>query len=163
MYLNMMKKGLVLMTLFCGIGFIAGFFNIELLLFLVPVIWFYSFFDALNSGHFTYEERKEADASFFMDIEHVFSQDMGSLFQKSHLFFGIILVLAGVYLLIGRVFNGLIWQLDEYLPGLHGAFHNFPTLLIAIFIIVWGIRLVKGDKKPEKPADFKEYEGDKHE
>ena len=163
MYLNMMKKGIVLMTFFCGVGFIAAFFNIELLLFLLPVVWFYSFFDANNSGHLTYEERIGADQAFFSDIDRMFTGDMGGMLKKGHLFFGTILVLAGVYLLMNNVFNNLIWQLDEYLPGLHGIFHKFPTLLIAIFIIVWGIRLVKGEKPTEKPVDFKEYEGDKHE
>lgn len=163
MYLNMMKKGIVLMSLFCGVAFITGFFNFELLLCLLPVIWFYSFFDALNSGRLTYEERLVADRNFFTDIDQMFSADMSGMLKKSHLFFGTVLVLAGVYLLLNNVFNNLIWQLDEYLPGFRGIFHKFPTLLIAIFIIVWGIRLVKGEKKLEKPADFKEYEGDKHE
>lgn len=163
MYLNMMKKGIVLMTVFCGIGFCAAFFYLELLLALLPVVWFYSFFDALNSGHLTYEERIAADKSFFMDIDRMFTGDMGGILKKGHLFFGTILVLAGVYLLFNNVFNNLIWRLDEYLPGLHGIFHKFPTLLVAIFIIVWGIRLVKGEKTIGKPVDFKEYEGDKHE
>ena len=50
MYLNMMKKGIVLMTFFCGIGFIAAFFNIELLLFLLPVVWFLNFFVGKQKG-----------------------------------------------------------------------------------------------------------------
>ncbi len=163
MYLNMMKKGMVLMSLFCGVAFCAAFFYFEWLLFLLPVIWFYSFFDAINSGHLTYEERLAADKTFFTDIDHMFSSDMSGILEKSHLFLGAILVLAGIYLLFNNVFGNLIWRLDDYLPGLHGIFHKFPTLLVAIFIIVWGIRLVKGGKKPEAPTDFKEYEGDKHE
>lgn len=163
MYLNMMKKGLILMTLFCGVTFCAAFFYFELLLALLPVIWFYSFFDALNSGHLTYEERIAADANFFTDMDRVFANDMGALLKKSHLFLGTVLVLAGVYLLFNNVFSGVIRSLDNYLPGLLGIFHKFPTLLVAIFIIVWGIRLAKGGKKPEEPVDFKEYEGDKHE
>lgn len=163
MYLNMMKKGIVLMTFFCGVGFIAAFFNIELLLFLLPVVWFYSFFDANNSGHLTYEERIGADSDFMMGLYQMASGDTKNVLKKGHAFLGVIFVLLGLYLLFDNVFRDLLWSLDSYLPGFRGIFHKFPTLLIAIFIIVWGIRLVKGEKPTEKPVDFKEYEGDKHE
>lgn len=163
MYLNMMKKGLILMTLFCGVTFCAAFFYFELLLALLPVIWFYSFFDALNSGHLTYEERIAADSDFMMGLYQITSGDTKSLLKKGHAFLGVICVLLGIYILFDNVFRDLLWSLDNYLPGFRGIFHKFPTLLIAVFIIVWGVRLVRGDRKAEKPVDFKEYEGDKDE
>lgn len=163
MYLDMMKKGLVLMSLFCGVVFCAAFFYFEFLLFLLPVIWFYAFFDALNSGHMTYEERKAADSNFMMGIYQISSGDTKSVLRKGHAFLGIICILLGIYILFDNVFREMIWHLEDYFPVVYTVFRKFPTLLIAIFIIVWGVKLVKGDKKADNTADFKEYEGDKHE
>ena len=44
MYLGMMKKGLAVMSVFWGVCAIAWFFQFEFLLWLLPIIWFYSFF-----------------------------------------------------------------------------------------------------------------------
>lgn len=162
MYLDMMRKGLVLMTLFCGVVFCAAFFYFELLLALLPVIWFYAFFDAMNSGRLTYEERKQADKDFFVSMDQIWSGDLQAMMQKRHVFVGTVCLLAGIYILFANVLGGVIYRLDNYLPGFGGIFRKFPTLLISIFIIVWGVRLVKGDKKTEQPADFKEFEGEKH-
>ena len=48
MYLGLMKKGASLMLLFCLTIALSGFLNLSFLLILLPVIWFYSFFDAMN-------------------------------------------------------------------------------------------------------------------
>lgn len=166
MYLGMMKKGVFLMSLFCGVIFVSAFFSVEFLLFLLPVIWFYAFFDALNSGHLTYEERKLIDSDFSLDTYQIFSGDMQSVLQKRHALIGGLCILAGFYVIFDNVLREFIWRLDEILPGIYSVFHKLPTLVIAIVIIIWGIRLVKGEKQPlpiPKETDFKEFEGDKHE
>ena len=47
MYLGYMKRGVSLMGIFCLLISITGFLNLSFLFFLLPVIWFYAFFDTL--------------------------------------------------------------------------------------------------------------------
>ena len=48
MYMGLYKQGISLMVLFWGLGIICGWAHLELLWFLEPVIWFYSFFHVHN-------------------------------------------------------------------------------------------------------------------
>jgi len=48
MYLGLMKQGLQLMTLFFFTAFLMGWLNLSLLVFILPIIWFYSLFDAYH-------------------------------------------------------------------------------------------------------------------
>lgn len=55
MYLGYMKRGVSLMGIFCLLISITGFLNLSFLFFLLPVIWFYAFFDTLNLRSMSYE------------------------------------------------------------------------------------------------------------
>ena len=59
MYMGLLKRGASIMLLFWGI--VALCTLIPYLMFLLPVIWFYSFFDSLNSRHLTPEQLQEID------------------------------------------------------------------------------------------------------
>ena len=61
MYLGMMKKGLLLMGLFSAISFAMMTLYLDFLGCLLPVIWFYSFFDTLNSRCLSPEQIREID------------------------------------------------------------------------------------------------------
>ncbi len=49
MYMGFMKEGLSLMGMFFFILFLSSWLNIGPMLYVLPVLWFYSFFDAMNS------------------------------------------------------------------------------------------------------------------
>lgn len=169
MYLGMMKKGVCFMTLFCGIFSFTILFRLEFVLFLLPIVWFYSFFDSFNSGHFTYEERMVQDADFFFDLSGFLGEHLDGILAKRHVFIGAASIFLGVYILLNHVLRSWIYCLDEFVPGLAatviGIFNKLPTCVIAIIIIWWGIRLMKGETKSTSlpAADFKEFEGEHHE
>lgn len=48
MYLGLQKRGLQLMIAFFACIYILDVLRLSLFLFLVPILWFYSFFDALQ-------------------------------------------------------------------------------------------------------------------
>ena len=48
MYLGYMKRGISLMLMFVGVIFVSALLNIGLLCIVLPVIWAYALFDALN-------------------------------------------------------------------------------------------------------------------
>ena len=68
MYLGLMKKGASLMLLFCFVFALSGFFNLTFLMMFLPVIWFYSFFDAMNLRHIPYEDRLAQEDHFLFDM-----------------------------------------------------------------------------------------------
>lgn len=57
MYVGLMKKGVCLMTLFFGICFLAVT-DIPYMIITVPVLWFYSFFDAINYNNLPAEKKE---------------------------------------------------------------------------------------------------------
>ena len=57
MYVGLMKKGVCLMSLFFGICLI-GCMDVPYMLMTIPVIWFYSFFDAINYNNLPAEKKE---------------------------------------------------------------------------------------------------------
>ncbi|MEG2852692.1 MAG: hypothetical protein RR879_07545, partial [Hydrogenoanaerobacterium sp.] len=56
MYLGMMKRGVSIMLAFAVITAVAGFLNLPLISVVLPVIWFFSFFDTFNIKGMSYDE-----------------------------------------------------------------------------------------------------------
>ena len=162
MYLNMMKKGAVIMGLFWGISFISGGLgiNLSVLLFALPVIWFYSFFDTHNMKHFSFDYRKECDDKFFNGIF-----DNECIFEKlgnKNKVIGIILVVFGVVAIFETIEYPFYRIMDSINPIVAGFIRSIiniiPNVLISIFIILLGLRLIKG-KNYADDKDYIEYTG----
>jgi len=64
LYLGYEKKGLIIMGAFSFSVFFMGWLGISLLLFLLPLIWFYSFFDAMHTVDGSNEEIKNQQIIF---------------------------------------------------------------------------------------------------
>ena len=166
MYLGMMKKGLLLMGLFSAISFAMMTLYLDFLGCLLPVIWFYSFFDTLNSRCLSPEQIREIDdntTQFFNDLAPNFSIQWDKFGAKFHRYFGIGLILFGLYLIFRNIFHPMLRFLFERLGidywGLTQIVRALPSLVISIAIIALGIHLVKGGRKPEQ-QDFVEYKGE---
>ncbi|MBC8584149.1 hypothetical protein [Youxingia wuxianensis] len=160
MYLGMMKKGVLLMTAFFLLIAVGGMI-LPPGLFLLPVIWFYCFFDALNMRHVSDEERKVLDENFVVKLDTiVIKTDWKQFLTKRHLVLGIIFIFIGFYMIIERVLGAFLFQYD----WVWEIFHRLPTLIISFAIIFFGIYLIRGKKQPVKTEeDFVEFKGEEHE
>ena len=146
MYLGLMKKGSIILSLFCGIGFFSAFVRIELFLMFLPVIWFYSFFDTLNLKRLRYEQRIENEDAFMEIIYKIFgkfiSQDFSGAFGKRHLLVGGICIFAGIYIIFDTVVVRFIFNVisidSEYFHEIRRLVSSLPTLAIAVIIIIFG-------------------------
>ncbi len=163
MYLNMMKKGAAIMGLFWGISFISGSINSSILLFALPVIWFYSFFETHNMKHFSFDYRKECDDKFIYSIDSIF--DNGGFFANlgnRNKVIGIILIIFGfvaIFKTIEYPFYRLMGSINPVIAGfIQYILRTIPDVLISIFIILLGIRLIKG-KNNNDDKDYIEYTG----
>ena len=164
MYLGLMKKGASLMLLFCILFAVSGFLDLTFLLVFLPVIWFYSFFDAINLLHIPYEQRIEQEDHFLFDLDGLLKKDWRSILKKRHLLVGIVCIFFGCWTLFHNILGPYLYQLREVMPWLYHLFDSLPTLLVATAIILLGIYLVIGGKRKDAAPDqdFIEYGGDHH-
>lgn len=156
MYLGYMKRGVSLMSMFFMLIFLAGFLNISFLLFLLPIIWFYAFFDTMNLRSMSYEFLPHDD--FLLHFDSIQSGALSGFFRRRHLFGGILLVFLGIYILLHNTLLPFLYQ--AFNLDLYWLFDGIPTFAIAIVIIWLGIHLIRGTAHPKAIEDsYQEYQG----
>ncbi|WP_312698963.1 hypothetical protein [Sedimentibacter sp.] len=123
MYMGYQKKGLMLMGAFFFSIFFMGWLGISLLLFLLPLIWFYSFFDALHIAEGSKNDIKD------QEIE---------LPAIKHEWIGYGLIGIGVMIILERILYPMIpYQLRRYIQ----------TSIVSLIFIIIGFAMLKGSKK----------------
>ncbi len=143
MYMGFMNRGLILMSAFFGAMFLSSIFFGELL-FILPIIWFYAFFDSINLAWADSESfEKEPDTVQMM--EKAVGKNPLSKYKKG---VGVALILLGVYVL----FEKIHWILNDLAYKYLGE--NFfyladsiPRMFISVIIIIIGIKLILHKKK----------------
>lgn len=158
MYMGMMNRGLSVMLLFWGLIGFCAMFGLEFLLFLAPVIWFYSFFETLNLRKMTYEQLCALEDNMLFDLDTWTAAQFKDMVQKRHLLIGGGCIFIGLYMLYdGILMRHLGGLLYEYLPWVMSLLRSLPTLLAALAIIFVGIRLIKGKSPVKTEEDYTEY------
>lgn len=174
MYQGQMKKGISLMLLFAGIIAVAAFTYLAILTFLLPVIWFYSFFDALNRINMSVEELQTLPDEWMfssrlsaLEEKGKGSKTLGRLFGSRHLIIGWCIVIFSIWLFLKLLLSGgSYYSIGRLLPDgvyavLRGITDVAPSLLIPVICIVLGIKLITGDRAPRRdepaPKTYDEY------
>jgi TM2 domain-containing membrane protein YozV len=156
MYLGFMKRGLSLMSCFFFIILIGVWLNISPFLVLLPLVWFYSFFD-------THNLRSIPDDEFYaMEDNYLFLSNLPK--DKSILLQGKYRnILAVVLIILG---SSILWNntyeiFRKYLPGFLRSFgYYLPQFIVGIAIILFGAYLIKGKKIELTKDDNKQKESD---
>lgn len=145
MYLGLQRRGLQLMVAFLFSIYILDILRLSIFLFLIPIIWFYSFFDSLQ--HVSRHGQGEiADVPF---VNWLLNH------QK---WIGLALLGLGLFYLLQE---GLIPIAQIMLPTVKVGywFHTyFQTVIVSILLIGGGIKLLLGSNR--KKADQKREGGD---
>lgn len=132
MYLGYQKKGLAYMTLFFFTIFFMGWLNLSFLLFLVPIIWFYAFFDAFHTVSGNTVEDMEID---ILDL----------LPKINHEYIGIGFIVLGVVIAFQKMFLPAI---DIYL---NYQIRNFiQTSIVSLIFVFLGILMIRKKKNFEE-------------
>ncbi|MEY8763619.1 MULTISPECIES: hypothetical protein [Clostridium] len=147
MYMGFMKMGLSIMAVFFTIIFFSSWLHIGPLLYITPLIWFYSLFDCINKQSMPQEEFDKLDDSYIFSIDKLLKLDK-NLFKKQGLFFGILLICMGLYL----IWDNIRFIIQPYINSeIYKIISNFteiiPQMIVGIAIIVIGIKLIVGKKK----------------
>jgi TM2 domain-containing membrane protein YozV len=140
MYLGLQRRGLQLMAGFLFAIFILDTLRLSAFLFLIPIIWFYSFFDALQQVSKDGKEPLNDTPVISYFINH----------QK---WVGIGLIVLGGFYLFDQV---LLQAVASYLRSFYDVYimewyHQFfQTTLVSILLIVGGVKLLAGSKKKKE-------------
>lgn len=123
MFLGYQEKGLIIMGAFFFSIFFMGWLGISLLLFLLPLIWFYSFFDAMHIVDGT----KEVERHEELKLPKVKPEWVGYT-----------LIGIGVVIILERILYPLIdWHIRRYIQ----------TSIVSLIFIVLGVYILMKNKK----------------
>jgi hypothetical protein len=147
MFIGFMKMGLSLMAAFFFVIFLSSWLDIGPLVFILPLIWFYSFFDCMNKRYSTDEEFLLLEDNYLFSLEELVKIDKGIL-KKHRLFSGILLLFLGVYL----IWNNILNSLSSYLPNevynaIYAITRTAPQIILGVAIIAVGAKLISGKRK----------------
>ncbi|MNJ47552.1 hypothetical protein D3C77_427110 [compost metagenome] len=134
MYLGMQKRGLQLMVLFLGSFYIIDVLRLSLFLFIVPVIWFYSFFDGLQ-------------ATSRYDLVPLDDRPIFDWKGNNQNWIGLILLLLGIYYVTMSL---IVPVFDRFLPEFY--IREFIStylrpLIVSLVLIGGGIKLLSRNKE----------------
>ena len=147
MYMGFMKMGVSLMSMFFFLIFISSWLDIGPLLFVLPLIWFYSFFDCINKRYSTDEEFSLVEDKYLFSFDQLLRID-SDIFKKYRFISGVILIFIGCYYIGNNILN----RLNGYIPQelytvIHDVSRNLPQLIVGGIIIVVGANLIIGKKR----------------
>ncbi|MDF2786928.1 MAG: multi-TM2 protein [Neobacillus sp.] len=136
LYLGLQKRGIQLMAAFLFSIYILDILRLGIFLFLIPIIWFYSFFDAMQKVSKYGEEEIEDVPIISYLINH----------QK---WVGIGLVVLGVYYLFMNVvipvFAPMLSNIIQ-IDLMYWVQSYFQTGIVCVLLIGGGIKLLSGSK-----------------
>jgi hypothetical protein len=147
MFMGFMKLGISMMALFFFIIFFSTWLNIGPLMFILPVLWFYSFFDCINK-RYSSDEEFERYEDYYLFSHHSPSIKTAGISQKLMPVAGAALLLLGVYLVWAnflQMFSRLIPQ--KVYEALMDTTNFAPQIILGVVIIGLGVWLIIGKKK----------------
>lgn len=161
MYVGLMKKGVSIMTLFFTICAFCMIF--PPIAFLLPVLWFYSFFDAINYNSLPYEKKATIEDKIIFEDELI--RD-GHKFHTKKLgtILGFALIFIGAYSIFDGFVMTIFWDISDYIPALRSVIRNIPSLVLSVIIVFVGLYLVKNrtkDIEDIRDDDYTEFGKDK--
>ncbi|OMF65685.1 multi-tm2 domain protein [Paenibacillus sp. FSL R5-0765] len=134
LYLGLQKRGMQLMFLFLASIYILDLLHLSVFLFMIPLIWFYSFFDGLQCSS-RYGREPLVDQPIFKD------------WARHQRLIGFGIAALGLYYLAIRL---VIPQLNELFPN---AFMTYEirsylnTVIVSLLLIFGGLKLLFGKKR----------------
>lgn len=149
MYMGFFKQGISIMGVFLGMIAISSYFMMGPLNFLLPVIWFYSFFHVQNLASLSDEEFYAVEDKFLFDFdEDILKKQIGK--EKTRKILAVILIVLGCYAIWEMFMSYLYDFVNEYMHRfywLYSALKDMPRFAFSVAIILAGVYLIKGKRK----------------
>lgn len=145
MYQGFLKRGTSLMLLFWGEIFLSSMLYSDWLLFALPVIWCYAFFDSINISSLSDEEfSRLQDKYLFIEDGINFKVNIDKIRVPA----AVILIITGSYILLENMVYVLenIFGVPLRLHIIFRIMDYFPRFVFSVAIIFAGLYLIKGKK-----------------
>lgn len=154
--MGFMKQGLSIMAVFWGVVFIASCLNIGPILFVLPILWCYSFFNVHNLKGMSDEEFYALEDDYVFHVEKILPMKKWSKKQNT--------ILAGILILIGAtvLWNNFSQYVYNLLPNwiYWRMINDVPQVVIAVILIVIGAKLIRGKKSSLDEEEQEEKKGE---
>lgn len=155
MYIGLVKRGLVIMLVLVAGAGLAMMADTPAFLLVLPVLWFYSFFDAWNKYHLPEEKltKVQDDFLFFLNAmpENVRSDPRFKKVASANVLKvgGIVAIIAGAYLIWDQIIVRVLIRLlsDTGAEILSQISYKLPQVAVAVILIVVGIKLISHKKR----------------
>jgi hypothetical protein len=147
MFMGFMKMGLSLMGMFFLIIFLSSLLNFGALMYIIPILCFYSFFDCISKCYASDNEFARFQDHYLFSLDKLSNAD-NLLHGKGRLIIGIITLLIGIKL----IWDVFIDVLSQYIPeeiymAIRGVTTSLPQFVIGFLIIAIGVYLIIGKKR----------------
>ncbi|MCJ8011033.1 DUF3824 domain-containing protein [Paenibacillus sp. KQZ6P-2] len=142
MYLGLQKRGLQLMIFFLGSVYVLDVLHLSLFLFLIPLIWFFSFFDGLQQTS-RYGREPLIDRPIVEGI------------SNHQRWLGVGLMILGIYYVGTSI---LVPAMNNWFPNMYIDYkisHYLKPIIVAVLLIAGGIKLMLGTGKSRADKERK--------
>lgn len=162
MYLNMMQAGVVAMVLFFGLSGLALAAQMEVLLFALPIIWFYTFFDTFHAAKMNLEERQERQEKMLETLNGFLGGDFAAFLKGKQRAVGICTMFLGAYVLFSGIvipfIDNILYEFGLSMGPFQILMYRIPTLLIGLLLLYGGKKLLNQEEKKTEDEELVEYE-----
>ncbi len=147
MYMGFMRRGSSLMAYFFLTIFLSTWLGLGPLMFFMPIIWFYAFFDTHNLRAMPDDEFYALEDNFILLPDY--AKEKAQLIQSKYRnLLAIALIVIGSTIL----WNNFMSIIRRIVPGIvYDILSSFgrlvPQLFVACAIIAFGIYLIRGKKQ----------------
>lgn len=149
MYMGFYKQGVSIMTMFFALLIMANWLNGNTLVYLLPILWFYSFFHVHNLSALSDEEFYSIEDHFLFQLDERSVQKI-MLEGKGRKILAYTLILFGasaLWTLLGRMISPILELFAIDTTVFYNIMDQIPQILFAILMVLLGIYLIRGKKK----------------
>ena len=146
MYMGFRKQGVSIMLLFWGVLAFGSITGIGWLIFFLPILWLYSFFNVHNLKSLSEDDFYSVEDTYILHLDQFIGTD-GAI-KKHSTVAAVLLIIFGVAILWNNVTDILYWLFPGFLRDfLSTIFYQLPGTVIAIAIIAAGVYLLRSGKQ----------------
>lgn len=143
MYMGFMKQGVSIMSVFWMLIFLAAFLNLGPVLFILPILWCYSFFNVHNLRGMSDEEFYALEDDYLFHLDKIFPTERWNKRQSNLLAAALIFV--GAAMLWDYMMDYLQWLLPNQIYW--HIMDSVPRVCVSLLLIFGGMYLIRGKKR----------------
>lgn len=138
MYLGLQRQGIQLMTIFFFSFFITDWINVSIFMALIPIIWFFGLFDAMNKAAVN-ENQDDSDVLFV-----TWFRTGKPLIKNVNKYLAYGLIAIGCFLLFERI---VLPEVEKFIS--FNIREYIRIILLSVLFIAGGVKLLAGTKSDE--------------